>query len=229
MQQFVSVHCPSSCEHSPEQNSVNMSVRHGDRQSSLHRPLLGSIWKATVGAWLFKRSASNANDGMQSHGETLAFNTTIFVKMTSLENKLQSYVQYIPRPAPGFLDVKHAKRTAECGVCTVPLRARSGGCASWSVTGAGTIASTGTLWWLTVLCLSAGYERDSSAIVVGTIVFTIEYFVSNGAASFCLFIMLSPTHQPIGLFLRYPAAAFVIRLTQSRCLPANTLRAGPWS
>ncbi len=76
------------------------------------------------------------------------------------------------------------------------------------------------LRWLTVLRLSAGYERDSDAVLVGAIGFTTEYFVSNGAASFCLFITPSPTHQPIGLFSRYPAAAFVIRLTQSRRLTA---------
>ena len=81
MQQFVSVCCVASCEHdSPGQNSVNKCVRHGDRQPSLDRPLLGSIWKATVGAGLSKKSASNANDGMQSHGETLAFSTTIYCK-----------------------------------------------------------------------------------------------------------------------------------------------------
>jgi hypothetical protein len=117
----------------------------------------------------------------------------------------------------------------ECDVCTEPRRARSGGRASWPVTGAGTIASTSTLRWLTVLRLGAGYERDSSAVAAGAIGSRIEYFVSNGAASFCLFIMPSPTRQPMGLFSRYPAAAFVIRLTQSRHLPANTLQAGPWS
>jgi hypothetical protein len=74
-----------------------------------------------------------------------------------------------------------------------------------------------------------GYERDSDAVIVGAIGFTTEYFVSNGAASFCLFITPSPTRQPIGLFLRNPAAAFVIRLTQLRRLSADTLRAGPWS
>ncbi len=64
---------------------------------------------------------------------------------------------------------------------------------------------------------------------MGAIGFTIEYFISNGgAASFCLFITPSPTRQPMGLFLRYPAAAFVIRLTQSRILPSDTLQAGPW-
>ena len=68
-----------------------------------------------------------------------------------------------------------------------------------------------------------GYERDSDAVIVGAIGFTTEYFVSNGAASFCLFITPSPTRQPIGLFLRNPAAAFVIRLTQLRRLPADTL------
>jgi hypothetical protein len=94
------------------------------------------------------------------------------------------------------------------------------------LTGAGTIVGTA---WLTVLCLSVGYERDSSAVVGGAIGFTIEYFVSNGASSFCLFITPSPSHQPTGLFSRYPAAAFVIRLMQSRRLPADTLRAGPWS
>ena len=118
--------------------------------------------------------------------------------------------------------------TAECDVCTVPSRASSGVRAARPVTGAGTIASPGTLRWLTVL-LSAGYERDSDAVLEGAIGFTTEYFVSNGAASFCLFITPSPTRQPIGLFSRYPAAAFVIRLTQSRRLPADTLRAGPWS
>jgi hypothetical protein len=117
----------------------------------------------------------------------------------------------------------------ECDVCTVPSRARSGVRASRPVTGGGTIASPGTLRWLTVLRLSAGYERHSDAVIVGTIGFTTEYFVSNGAASFCLFITPSPTRQPIGLFSRYPAAAFVIRLTQSRRLPADTLLAGPWS
>jgi hypothetical protein len=116
--------------------------------------------------------------------------------------------------------------TAECDVCTVPSRARCGGRAPWHVTGAGTIASTG---WLTVVCLSVGYERDSSAVVGGAIGFTIEYFISSGAASFCLFITPSPSRQPTGLFSSYPAAAFVIRLTQSRRLPADTLRAGPWS
>jgi hypothetical protein len=30
------------------------------------------------------------------------------VKMTSIENEMQSCVQYIPCPAPGFLDVKPA-------------------------------------------------------------------------------------------------------------------------
>ena len=58
---------------------------------------------------------------------------------------------------------------AECHVCTVPRRARSGVRASPPVTGAGTIASPGTLRWLTVLHLSAGYERDSDAVVVGAI------------------------------------------------------------
>ncbi len=114
--------------------------------------------------------------------------------------------------------------TAECDVCTVPRRAtRSGVCASRPVSGSDPIASPGTLRWLTVLRVSAGYERDSDAVLVGAIGFMIEYFVSNGAASFCLFITPSPTRQPIGLFLRYPAAAFVIRLTQSRRLPADTL------
>jgi hypothetical protein len=114
-------------------------------------------------------------------------------------------------------------------VASIHLRKRAeipeppGGRASWPVTGAGTIASTGTLGWLTVLRLSMGFERDSRAVVVGPIGFTIEYFVSNGAASFCLFITPSPTRQHTGLFLRYPAAAFVIRLTQSRRLPADTL------
>ena len=111
-------------------------------------------------------------------------------------------------------------------LCTGPWGARSGGRASRPVTGVGTIVST---HWLVVILFSAGYECDSSAVVVGAIGFTIEYFVSDGAASFCLFITPSPSRQPTGLFSRYPAAAFVIRLTQSRRLPADTLRAGPWS
>ena len=118
--------------------------------------------------------------------------------------------------------------TAECDVCTVPSRASSGVRAARPVTGAGTIASPGTLRWLMIL-LSAGYERDSSAVVVGAIGFTTENFVNNGAASFYLFITPNPTPQPTELFLRHPAAAFVIRLTQSRRLPTDTLRAGPWS
>jgi hypothetical protein len=77
--QFVSVGCVASYEHdSPGQNSVNMCVRHGDKQPSLQIQLLGRIWKATVRAGLLKKSASVANDDMQSHGETLAFSTTIY-------------------------------------------------------------------------------------------------------------------------------------------------------
>jgi hypothetical protein len=121
-------------------------------------------------------------------------------------------------------------RTAEYDVCTVPRRARSGGRASLPVTGAGTVASTGVVRWLTVLRLSAGFERDSSAVVVRASGFTIEYFlVNNGAATFCFFITPSPTRQPTKLFSRYPAAALVIQLTQSWRSPADTLRAGPWS
>jgi hypothetical protein len=48
----------------------------GDKQPSPHRALLGSICRVTVRAGLFKKSASVANDGMQSHRESLAFNTT---------------------------------------------------------------------------------------------------------------------------------------------------------
>lgn len=120
--------------------------------------------------------------------------------------------------------------TAEYGVCTVPRRARSGDRASaWHATGAGIFASIDLVRWLTVLLLSAGFWRDSSAVIVGAMGFTVEYFVNNGAAIFCLFITPSPARQPTGLFTRYPAAAVVIRLTQSRRLPADTLRAGPWS
>jgi hypothetical protein len=60
-------------------------------------------------------------------------------------------------------------------VCTVPRRARSGVRASRPVTEAGTIASPGTLRWLTVFRLSVGYERDLDAEVVGAIGFTTEY------------------------------------------------------
>ena len=88
-------------------------------------------------------------------------------------------------PAPSGLGSAYVEvRTAEYDLCTVPRRARSGGRASWPVTGAGTTASTGAVRWLTVLRLSAGFERDSSAVVVGAIGFTIEYFVNNGAATF---------------------------------------------
>jgi hypothetical protein len=99
----------------------------------------------------------------------------------------------------GFGSTYAEARTAECDVCTVPCRARSGGRASWPFTGVGTIFSTD---WLVVICLRAGYERDSSAVVVGTIGFTIEYFISDGAASFCLFVTPSPSRQPTGLFAR---------------------------
>jgi hypothetical protein len=76
---FMSLCCVALYEHdSPEKNSVNFCVRHWDKQPSLHRPLLGSIWKATVGAGLFKRTASVANNGMQLHCKTLAFSTTIY-------------------------------------------------------------------------------------------------------------------------------------------------------
>ncbi len=120
--------------------------------------------------------------------------------------------------------------TAEYDVCTVHrTRARSGGRASWPFPGAGTAVRAGTIRWLTVLLLSVGFERDSSAVVLCAIGFTIEYLVSSGATIFCLFITLTPAHQSTGLFSGYPAVAFVICLTQSRRLPADMLRAGQWS
>ena len=67
---------------------------------------------------------------------------------------------------------------AEYDVCMVPHRATpGGGCASWPFPRAGTAVCAGTIRWLTVLRLSVGFERDSSAVVLGAIGFTIEYFI----------------------------------------------------
>ena len=73
------------------------------------------------------------------------------------------------------------------------------------------VMCTGTVCWLMVIVFyDAGSESYLSTVVTRDIGFMIEYLVNN-IVTFCLFITLSPDRQPAGLFLRYPAKAFVMR------------------